>query len=79
MSKHAYGQLCMYMQGVQFNFNTLELHTPQHESPAACFIAKQYSSATFDSLRSHSLKEKIGALFKNVIFFCFKNYTSKIV
>ena len=59
----------MYMQGVQFNFNALELHTPQHDSPAACIIVQQYSSATFVSLRSHYLKEKVGALFKNVNFF----------
>jgi len=56
------------MQGVQFNFNTLELHTPQHDSPATCFIAQQYSSATFVSLRSHSLKEKTGRLSKMLFF-----------
>ena len=55
--------------------NTLELHTPQRDSPSTCFIAQQYSSATFVSLRPHSLAEKINAHFKNAIFFfCFKNY-----
>jgi hypothetical protein len=60
---------------VQFIFNTLELNKPQHDSPAACFIAQQYSFATFISLRSHSVKEKIAVLFKNFIsfFLCFKN------
>jgi hypothetical protein len=56
------------MPGVQFDFNTLELHTPQHDSPTTCFIAQQYSSATFVSLRFHSLKERIGVLYKNIFF-----------
>jgi hypothetical protein len=58
----------MYVQGVQFIFNTLELHTPQHDSPAACFIVQLCSFVTFVSLRSRSLNEKIGALLKNVFF-----------
>jgi hypothetical protein len=59
----------MYTQGFQFDFNTLELDTPQHDRPTVCFIAKQYSSATFVSLRSHSIKKKYRRAFKNVIFF----------
>jgi hypothetical protein len=69
---HVYARL-------QFVFNTLELHTPQHDSPAVCYIAQHYSSATFISLHTHSVKEKIAVLFKNVIFFSgLKIATSKI-
>jgi hypothetical protein len=37
---------------------------PQHDCPAACVIAQQYSSAIFASLRFLSLKEKFSALLK---------------
>jgi len=48
--------------------NTMKPHWPQHDSPAAFVIVQQCSSATFFSLRYHSRKEKLGALFKNHIF-----------
>jgi hypothetical protein len=42
------------------NYKTLKCYQPQHDRPAACVIAQQYSSATFVSLRFHSGKKKIG-------------------
>ena len=59
----------------------MELDRPQHDRPAACVIAQQYSSATFYSLRFHSHKENFGIRCKNVInsiyllifFFNFRN------
>jgi len=45
----------------------MESGRQQQECPAACVIAQQYSSANFDSLRFHSLKEKSGAVFVTII------------
>jgi hypothetical protein len=45
----------------------MEPDRPQQECPSAFVIAQQYSSATFDSPRSHSLKEKSGAVFVTII------------
>jgi hypothetical protein len=45
----------------------VEPDRPQQERHAACVIAQQYSSTTFDSLRSHSLKQKSGAVFVTII------------
>jgi hypothetical protein len=45
----------------------MEPDRPQQERPAACVIAQQYSSTTFDSLRFHSLKEKSGAILVTII------------
>jgi hypothetical protein len=42
---------------------------PQHDRPAACVIAQQYSFATFVSMCFHSRKEKFGARFK--LYFIF--------
>jgi hypothetical protein len=42
--------------------------------PTACVIAKQYSSATFNSLHFHSCKDKFGACFKNFILFIYYIY-----
>jgi hypothetical protein len=62
----------MYVQGSLHPIhipNTLELNRPQHERPAACVIAQQYSSATFVSLRTHSRKKKNSAyIFKMFLF-----------
>jgi hypothetical protein len=49
----------------------LEFDQPQHDRPAICVVAQQYSSVTFVSLRfqlPHG--KKIGALFKNIIIIC---------
>jgi hypothetical protein len=61
----------MYLQGspvhIAANSNTLETDRPQRDRAAACVIAQQYPSATFVLLRFPSRKEKVSALFKNVI------------
>ena len=54
------------------NSNTTEPDRPHHDCPIACFIAQQYSSAKFVSLRFSLRKEKSGAPFKNFFFFCSK-------
>jgi hypothetical protein len=63
----------MYREGnpVEIQTPTLEPGWPQHDSPAACVMAKQYFSATFISLCFYSCKEKFSACFKNVIIFIF--------
>jgi hypothetical protein len=53
-----------------------KLSTPQpdrlqHDRPAACVIAQQYSSAIFVSLRFHSRNEKIRYAFRNYYYFNF--------
>jgi len=53
------------------NPNTLEPERPQHDRPAACAIAQQYSSATFVFLRFHTRKEEFGSRFNNVILYLF--------
>jgi hypothetical protein len=45
----------------------LEPDRSQHNRPAACVIAQQYSSTNFVSLRFLSRKEKMGPLFKIII------------
>jgi hypothetical protein len=49
------------------NSNTQEHERLLRDSPTACVIAQQYSSATFFSPRLHSRKETFGARFKNVL------------
>jgi hypothetical protein len=44
----------------------------QHDCPAACVMAQQYSSATFFSSRFHSRKDKFGAPFKKLLFQFFR-------
>jgi hypothetical protein len=44
--------------------NTPENDRPQHDRPAACVIAQQYSCVTFVSLPFHSRKEKFGVRVK---------------
>jgi hypothetical protein len=54
--------MCAYKAvGLISNSNTPEADRPQHDRPAACVIAQQYSSATFVSLRFISRKEKFGS------------------
>jgi hypothetical protein len=48
------------------NRNTLEPDRPQHNRPAACVIAQQYSSATFVSSCVHTCNEKLGVRFKTL-------------
>jgi hypothetical protein len=43
----------------------MESDRPQHDRPAACVIAQQYSSTTCVSLCFHSRKEKFCAYFEN--------------
>jgi hypothetical protein len=49
------------------NSNTVEPDRPQHDRPAACVIAQQYSSATVFSFRFDSRKEKFGSHFKKFV------------
>jgi hypothetical protein len=39
----------------------------QHDRPASCVVAQQYSSTTFVSLRVHTPKEQFGTVFKYFI------------
>ena len=47
----------------------LKLDRPEHDRPAACVIAQQYSSAIFASLRFNSRKENLGALVQILHYF----------
>jgi hypothetical protein len=40
---------------------------PQHDHPADCVVAQQYSSATYVSLRLHCRKAKFVARFRNIV------------
>jgi hypothetical protein len=51
------------------NSNSLAPDRPQHDSPTACVIAQQYSSATFVSLLSHSHQKIFGVLSKMLFIF----------
>jgi hypothetical protein len=51
------------------NPNSLQPNRSQHDRPATWVVAQQYSSATFVSLPSHSLKQKFGERFEKVISF----------
>jgi hypothetical protein len=53
------------------NSHTLKPDRLQHDRPAACVIAQQYSSVTFISLFFHSHKEKYGERSENVIILIF--------
>jgi hypothetical protein len=46
------------------NSSTLEPGSPQHDFPATCVIAQQYSHTTFVSLRFQSREENFDARFK---------------
>ena len=49
------------------NCNTPEPDRQEHNRPAACVLAQQYSSATFVLSRVHTRNEKLGACF-NMLF-----------
>lgn len=51
------------------NSNTPESDRSQQDRPTACVIAQQYSSTSFESLRSHSLKEKVRRAFQKMLSF----------
>ena len=51
------------------NSNTLEPDRPQHDSPATCVIAQQYSPANLVSLRLHFLQGKVWPAFQKCYFF----------
>jgi hypothetical protein len=51
------------------NSNTLQPYRPQHNRPAACVGAQQYTSVTFVSLHSHSLKQEFDERFERVTSF----------
>jgi len=57
---YIYGQMhvCWRQSSSNPKFNTLQRDRPQHDRPAACVIAQQYSSATIIVLRVHSSKKK---------------------
>jgi hypothetical protein len=44
----------------------MEPDRPQHDRPAACVIAQQYSSATFVTLRFSSPQRKFRRAFKKI-------------
>jgi len=50
--------------GVNPRSKTLEPNRLQHDRPAACVIALQYSSAAFFSLRFEARTEKFGTIRK---------------
>ena len=58
----AHDEIYMYTHTRQSSLNpkskTLEPDRPQHDRPAACVIAQQYSSVTLVLLRCHSRKEQ---------------------
>jgi hypothetical protein len=55
----------------------MEPDRPQLDSPAACVIAQQDSTATFVSMRSHSRKEMFGKGFKLTSFLARAQNTEK--
>jgi len=77
---HKHGRISMYIQGSPAEIQN-PTHSvsdiPQHDYPAACVIAQQYSTSTFVQWRFHSRKEKFVKPFRNVVnpifFYGFKN------
>jgi hypothetical protein len=68
-TEYTCSQLCMYDVYTRewswnANSNTPEPDRPQHDRPATCVIAQQYSSTTFVSLRFYSRKKKIRPRFQ---------------
>jgi hypothetical protein len=62
---YCFDLICLYnWSSSNLNSSTLETVRPQHDCPAACVVAQQYSSATLLSLRCHYRKKKFGAIFK---------------
>ena len=59
--KHKWSNIYFYSKESSWNPNssTLQPERSQHDCPAACVIAQQYSSTTAFSLRLHSRKEKL--------------------
>jgi hypothetical protein len=53
------------------NSNALKQDWQQHDSPAGCVIAQQYSSTPFVSSRFHSRKKKIRLQFSELDCFIF--------
>ena len=70
VTAHKRGQIRMYIQGSPSQTQTpthLKSDRPQHDYPAACVVAQQYSPSTFVQLHFHSYKEKFGERLRNVI------------
>ena len=65
------GVLFDWVHSLQFswnpNYRTLDPDRPQHDRPATCAMAQQYSSATLVSLRSQHRREKYRDALKDVI------------
>ena len=59
--------------------NTPEPDRPQKDSPAACVIGQQNSSATFVSLCFHCRTEIFGARSQKCLFSLFKNWVRRRV
>jgi hypothetical protein len=76
-NEYMYSQRYVYIKvspdEIQTPANRFKHHPPQHDRPAACVIAQQYSSATFVSLRSHPRREKFGSFLKNSTILIFIN------
>ena len=69
--KCKYGKICVHKTQSSWNphSSTPESNRPRHDGPAACFIAQQYSSATFVSLLFPFHKEKFDATLNKIILF----------
>ena len=61
------------------NTNTLEPDWPQHDRPAGCVIAQQYSSSTCVSRSFHSRKEKFGARLTNLVIYIYTYFLIKLL
>jgi hypothetical protein len=76
-NEYMYNQRYVYIKvspdEIQTSTNRFKHHCPQHDLPAACVIAQEYSSATFVSLRSHLRWKRFASLFKKSIILTFIN------
>jgi len=67
----------MHIQWIAFETHTAKALDPdrqQHNSPAACVIAQQYSSSNFTSLNFHTRNTKLCAPLTNNIYSGFFNF-----
>ena len=71
-TEFTYGQMRMCAEDSPANNqtpNTLQRDRPQHDGPATCVIAQQYSSATIIVLCVHSRKKKNRRAFQSSCYF----------
>jgi hypothetical protein len=75
---HLYNQLCFYDYARQFSCNpnssTLEPDRPQHDCPAACVVAQQYSSSAYSLIELLLSQKKNQLAFKKCYYFSFLNF-----